>query len=46
MHPERGDAWRAACLDAPTPPKLAGILHRMLCDGSDFRWSAKEGQAA
>jgi transposase len=26
--------------------KLAGILHRMLCDGSDFRWSAKEGQAA
>jgi transposase len=25
--------------------KLAGILHRMLCDGSDFRWSAKEGQA-
>jgi transposase len=26
--------------------KLAVILHRMLCDGSEFRWSAKEGQAA
>jgi hypothetical protein len=26
--------------------KLASILHRMLSDGSDFRWSAKEGQAA
>ncbi len=26
--------------------KLAGILHRMLRDGSEFRWSAKEGQAA
>jgi transposase len=25
--------------------KLAGILHCMLRDGSDFRWSAKEGQA-
>jgi transposase len=26
--------------------KLAGILHRMLRDGSEFRWSAKEGQIA
>lgn len=24
---------------------LAGILHRMLCDGSNFRWPAKEGQS-
>jgi transposase len=26
--------------------KLAGILHRMLSDGTEFRWSAKEGPAA
>ncbi|TDG29372.1 IS110 family transposase, partial [Paracraurococcus ruber] len=26
--------------------KLAVILHRMLRDGSDFRWSAREVQAA
>ena len=26
--------------------KLAGILHRMWKDGSEFRWSAKEKQAA
>ena len=26
--------------------KLAGILHRSLRDGSEFRWSAKEGQPA
>lgn len=26
--------------------KLAGILHRMWKDGSEFRWSAKEAQAA
>jgi transposase len=26
--------------------KLAVILHRMLCDGSEFRWSTKEGQPA
>lgn len=26
--------------------KLAGILHRMLRDGSEFRWSVKEGQPA
>jgi len=26
--------------------KLAVILHRMLRDGNEFRWSAKEGQAA
>ncbi|WP_192912585.1 hypothetical protein, partial [Paracraurococcus ruber] len=25
--------------------KLAVILHRMLRDGSDFRWSAREVQA-
>ena len=26
--------------------KLAGILHRMWKDGSEFRWSAKDAQAA
>ena len=26
--------------------KLAVILHRMLRDGSEFRWSTKEGHAA
>ena len=26
--------------------KLAVILHRMLRDGGEFRWSAKEVQAA
>ncbi|WP_052389644.1 hypothetical protein [Belnapia moabensis] len=26
--------------------KLSVILHRMLRDGSEFRWSAREAQAA
>jgi len=26
--------------------KLAGILHRMWKDGSEFRWSAQDAQAA
>jgi hypothetical protein len=26
--------------------KLAGILHRMWKDGSEFRWSAQNAQAA
>jgi transposase len=26
--------------------KLAVILHRMLRDGSEFRWSTKQGQPA
>ena len=26
--------------------KLAGILHRMWKDGSEFRWSTKEAQTA
>jgi len=26
--------------------KLAVILHRLLCDGTEFRWSTKQGQAA
>jgi transposase len=26
--------------------KLAGILHRMLSDGTEFRWSAKQGELA
>ena len=26
--------------------KLAGILHRMWKDGSEFRWTAREGQPA
>jgi len=26
--------------------KLAGILHRMMRDGSEFRWSAQDAKAA
>ncbi len=36
IHFERGDLLEAASI----------ILHRMLCDGSTFHWSAKEEQAA
>jgi len=30
----------------PIARKLAVILHRLLRDGTEFRWSAAQGQAA
>ena len=39
-------AKRIGSKKATVARKLAVILHRLLRDGTEFRWSAEQGQAA